>query len=273
MLADVAGFYFYKWQAGGIGESATQASPIPADEEVNEDITQLPTDSNDELLTEENESETAVDDFDGLQQNEAQVVLPALEDSDGLIREAIAQISPTLGQWLKTDQLIRKFVLIANDFSQGLRLEKHMRFLKPDQPFAAEIGSRRMFIATKSYQRYDKLAAAIDALDINATLAVYKKFRPLMVQVFNEFSYPEQYGLEDIFTKAAAEILAAPVIEGRIALTHPTVNYKFADPKLEALGPVHKQMIRMGPTNTVIIQTKVRALLEGLVNLQEMQDG
>jgi hypothetical protein len=181
----------------------------------------------------------------------------------------VIRISPGLGPWLKTDQLIRKYITIVNDFSQGLRLEKHMRFLKLDQPFAADIGKTRMFIAIKSYQRYDKLAAAIDALDVDNTLAIYKKFRPLMLQVFNEFSYPEQYGLEDIFTKAAAEILAAPVIEGRIALTHPTVNYKFADPKLEVLGPVHKQMIRMGPANTLIIQNKVRALVEGLVNLQD----
>jgi hypothetical protein len=63
--------------------------------------------------------------------------------------------------------------------------------------------------------------------------------------------------------------LAAPVIEGRIALVRPTVNYKFADQKLEALSPVRKQMIRMGPENTRIIQNKVRMLVEELVNLKD----
>ena len=120
-------------------------------------------------------------------------------------------ISPALAEWLNTDQLIRKYVVIANDFSQGLRLEKHLRFLELDQPFAVDQDNEKLFIATKSYQRYDRLAAAINALDVQATLAVYKKFRPLLLQVFKEFSYPDEYSLEDIFTKAAAVILAAPV--------------------------------------------------------------
>jgi hypothetical protein len=213
------------------------------------------------------ESATAIDELEELQQEEEQVVLPTLDNSDGLLREAMIQLSPALGRWLNTDQLIRKYVVVVNDFSQGLILEKHMRFLKPDQPFVAEQDDAGLFIASKSYQRYDQLAAAIDAMDVKATLAEYKKFRPLLLLVFKGFSYPEQYQLEDIFTKAAAEILAAPVIDGRIALIRPTVNYKFADQKLEALSPVRKQMIRMGPENTRIIQNKVRMLVEELVNL------
>jgi len=266
ILAGVAGFYFTNREPGVIAKPDAQVLPIPAIDGEDADGSHSP----DENLPDESDAdEMAIGDFEDVQHEEEQAVLPALDSSDEPIREAMIKISPGLGPWLKTDQLIRKYVLIVNDFSQGLRLEKHMRFLKPDQPFAADIGKTRLFIATKSYQRYDKLAVAIDALDTDATLAIYKKFRPLVLQVFSEFSYPEQYGLEDIFTKAAAEILAAPVIEGRIALTHPTVNYKFADPKLEALSPVHKQMIRMGPANTVIIQNKVRELVEGLANLQD----
>jgi hypothetical protein len=100
-------------------------------------------------------------------------------------------------------------------------------------------------------------------------LAVYKKFRPLLLQVFAEFSYPAEHQLEDILVKAAAEILAAPVIEEPIALVRPSVRYKFADKKLEALSPVSKQMIRMGPENTRIIQNKVRLLVEELASMKE----
>ncbi len=253
ILAGAGWFYFAKQQPDDVAEPDAQALAVPAVEEMGAD----------------EDAETAIDKLEELQQEEEQVVLPTLDTSDGVFREAMLQLSPQLSHWLNTDQLIRKYVVIANDFSQGLRLEKHMRFLKPDHPFAADQDDAGLFIATKSYQRYDKLAAAIDAMDVQATLAVYKKFKPLLLQVFTGFSYPEQYHLEDIFTKAAAEILAAPVIEGRIALVRPTVIYKFADQKLEALSPVRKQMIRMGPENTRIIQNKMRMLVEGLVNVND----
>ena len=256
ILAGAGWYYFAEQRPDGITEPDAQVLAVPVVEGMGADNSQI-----------KYESATAIDELEELQQEEEQVVLPTLDNSDGLLREAMIQLSPALGRWLNTDQLIRKYVVVVNDFSQGLILEKHMRFLKLDQPFVAEQDDAGLFIASKSYQRYDQLAAAIDAMDVKATLAEYKKFRPLLLLVFKGFSYPEQYQLEDIFTKAAAEILAAPVIEGRIALVRPTVNYKFADQKLEALSPVRKQMIRMGPENTRIIQNKVRMLVEELVNL------
>lgn len=230
-------------------------------------ILALPSGSNDGITTETG-LETAIDTIAEIQQ-ENSFILPDLDHSDALLREEITGISPTLAGWLNTDQLIRKYVVIINDFSQGLRLEKHLRFLKPDQPFVADRDNERLFIAATSYQRYDRLAAAINALDVQATLAAYKKLRPLLLQVFKEFSYPSEYRLEDIFTKAVAVILAAPVIDGQIALTEQSGHYKFANQQLEASNPVHKQMLRMGPENTRIIQNKLRSLIEGLVNLKE----
>lgn len=196
-------------------------------------------------------------------------ILPDLDHSDTLLREEMLGISSGLAGWLNTDRLIRKYVVIVNDFSQGLRLEKHLRFLQPEQPFAVDQDNEQLFIAGKSYQRYDRLAAAINALDIPATLAVYKKFRPLVLQVFSEFSYPDEYSPEDLFIKAAAVILAAPVVDGQIALVRHSEHYRFADQQLEASNPVQKQMLRMGPENTRIIQSKLRSLVEALVNLKE----
>ncbi|CAA9892963.1 conserved hypothetical protein [Candidatus Methylobacter favarea] len=206
---------------------------------------------------------------EGATMQEQRFVLPDLLGSDRPFREAINSVSPGLSPWLNTDQLIRKYMLIANDFSQGAWLERHMRFLKQAQPFKVELIDGVMFMSDKGYQRYDKLAAAIDAIDVRAAMSVYKKFRPLMLQVFDEFSYPAEHQLEDIFSKAAAEILAAPIIEEPIALVRPSVRYKFADKKLEALSPVSKQMIRMGPENTRIIQNKVRLLVEELASMKE----
>lgn len=262
ILTALGWFYFSEETANGIAipEKKTLALP-PLSNGADSISTLAQTDM--DVTTTESDIETT---NDNTGQNEV-MVLPSIDNSDQFFREELLKLTPGLAPWLNTDQLIRKYLVIVNDFSQGSRLEKHMRFIKPEIPFSVEQGRDGLFIAASSYQRYDRLAAAINLLDVPAALAVYKKIRPLLMQVFNEFSYPESYSLEDIFTKAAAEIISAPTIDQRIAVVRPSVNYKFADPQLEALNPVHKQMIRMGPENTRIIQNKVRRLVEGLVNL------
>ena len=41
-------------------------------------------------------------------------------------------------------------------------------------------------------------------------------------------------------------------------------NFGYADDKLEALGPVEKLLLRMGPRNTRLIQGKARELAAAL---------
>lgn len=187
--------------------------------------------------------------------------LPDLLSSDKAFRRALIALSPDLRAWLNSNLLIRKFVVIANDFSQGIRIFKHISFLRLDEPFSVEQGENGLQIAPKSYRRYDSLAQAINAIDARALMMVYQRFRPLMVQVFNEFGYPKDITLESIVNKAASEIIASPVIDGQIFVVRPSLFYKFADPKLEALNPVQKQMLRMGSENARIIQNKCREIM------------
>jgi len=262
-------FYFEHLQSNAVTEPETRILALPSSSKETGTVDPLSvSEAIDGVTTTEAVPGAATDTLVELQQD-ASFILPDLDHSDALLREEMTGISPVLSGWLNTDQLVRKYVVIANDFSQGLRLEKNLRFLELDQPFAVDQDNENLFIATKSYQRYDRLAAAINALDVQATLAVYKKFRPLLVQVFRGFSYPDEYSLEDIFTKAAAVILAAPARDGQVALERQSARYKFADQQLEALNPVHKQMLRMGPDNTRIIQNKLRLFVAGLANLKE----
>ncbi|MEQ1485541.1 DUF3014 domain-containing protein [Methyloglobulus sp.] len=200
--------------------------------------------------------------LDSIDQPVLQSGQPDLLSSDGYVRQEIVNISPGLSEWFSADQLLRRYVVIANDFAQGSRISKHMSILRFNEPFVVEQqGENGLYISPKSFTRYNKLAQTVQAINTKAAVAVYQKFRPLMLQVFAEFSYPKDFTLETIIKKAAGEIIAAPVIEGQISLIRPSVLYKFADPKLEALNDVQKQMIRMGPENTKIIQNKCREFL------------
>ncbi|MDD5272499.1 MAG: DUF3014 domain-containing protein [Methylovulum sp.] len=210
--------------------------------------------------------ETAPDSLEPLVTPPAPIILPELDSSDNEFRKATATAAPELAPWLASDGLIRKFVVLTNDLAQGQRISKHLEFLKLSQAFTVKTEHDGLFIAPESQQRYNALALAIDHLDANAILGVYQIFKPLFQQVFSEFSYPDDYTLETLFSKAATEILAAPIIEGPIPVIKHLLHYQFADPQLEAMNPVHKQMLRMGPENTRIIQNKARGLLDKLLS-------
>ncbi|WP_036300619.1 DUF3014 domain-containing protein [Methylomarinum vadi] len=194
--------------------------------------------------------------------------LPPLEQSDELVRREVLALSPDFVGQVQTTELIPKYLQVINDFSQGQRLYKHISFLQPPKPFIAEQDGQGWYMTEKSYRRYDRLAKAFAELNVDKTIEAYRKLRPLLQQAYEEFGYPQQYQLEDLFKKAAAEMIAAPVVEGRVALIKPTLRYHFADKKLESLSPVQKQMLRMGPENTRIIQKKLRELVQELVRLQ-----
>lgn len=190
--------------------------------------------------------------------------LPKLAESDEFIRQQLLKLSPGLASWLPVTEVLRQWLVIVNDFSQGSRPAKHLQFLLSKEPFRVDRDGTGEFIADASYRRFDVLAAAIDAVDVNAAIEVYQTIRPLMLEVYADFSYPDGHRLEDLFLQAGAEILAAPIVKGRIDVIRPSVQYRFADPKLEALSPVQKQLLRLGPKNGEIIQNKVRQWVERL---------
>ena len=72
--------------------------------------------------------------------------------------------------------------------------------------------------------------------------------------------------MDGIVLQAIDVILAAPIIVEPIKLTRESVVYKFADPALEALPPLQKQLLRTGPENTKHIQQQAMALRNALLN-------
>ncbi|HJP51042.1 MAG TPA: DUF3014 domain-containing protein, partial [Pseudomonadales bacterium] len=75
---------------------------------------------------------------------------------------------------------------------------------------------------------------------------------------------------DDAIFKAIGRLLETPVITQPIRLVQPVVMFEFEDQRLESLSAAQKQMIRMGPKNTGVIQAKLsevalelRSVLEG----------
>ncbi len=197
------------------------------------------------------------------------IVLPELKSSDELFKQEMSSVSINLLKWFETDGVIEKYMVIINDLSQKELTYKHNSFLQRPNKMKVGQDSQGLYLTKSSYQRYDNLANAIAAIDVQKAVKFYSMFKPLFEQVYKGFSYPDDYKLEDVFLKAAASVIAAPIIEDRIALTQHSIRYKFANKKLESLDDVKKQMIRMGPANTQKIQLKFRQLVQALSVLPE----
>jgi hypothetical protein len=192
-----------------------------------------------------------------------------LKTSDKDFKTAVGSVSESLVGWFKTKGMVKKFIVLVNDFSQKQIPFKHRAFIKPPGKIKVLKDAKGLYLAKESYKRFDFLVDAITAINLQKSVDLYTVFKPLFEKVYQQFSYPTQYKLDDIFLKAAANVIEAPVIKDRIYLLKHTVSYKFVKKEYEALSDVEKLMIRMGPENTKKIQAKLRKLVESIAALKE----
>lgn len=195
--------------------------------------------------------------------------LTELENSDDFFKRQVSVVSTNLSSWFGTKDVIKKYIVLINDISQNQIPSNHTTFLMPLRKMVVKKDSQGLYLTNDSYRRYDDLANAIAAIDVDKGLELYILFKPLFAKVYEEFSYPADYQLEGIFLKAAKNVINAPVIEDRIALVRHSVKYSYADKKLELFNKVEKQMIRMGPENTRKIQKKMEKLVQALTGLKQ----
>lgn len=193
--------------------------------------------------------------------------LPVLNNSDTLARQLASGVSedPQLMDWLKTsNDLIRRSTLLVHSLATGaLPARQHFPFPAPKSAFLVQEKEGYFTIDPKGYERYNAITKTFASIDADQTIHLYRKLKPLLQEAFSEFG-PANQTFEESLGKAIDELLRAPVLEGEIRLVRPSVMYKFADPVLESLSAAQKQLIRMGPRNTQLIQAKLREFKEKL---------
>ena len=185
-----------------------------------------------------------------------------LNDSDPVVRQLaddIALPSP-LQTLLMPAELVRKATVFVDTLSKGGILRSSVMALKPDEKFSATKMSDKVYMLNPaSYSRYDAVTEAFVELNAEALVAAFVKMEPLFEQAYGELGYPDGT-FRDALTEAISVLKATPVLEEEIQLVRPSVMYKFADAELESLSRAQKQLIRMGPSNTRKIQSKLATL-------------
>jgi hypothetical protein len=243
---------------------ALPQAPEPEPEPEPEVIEPVQTDIEPEVLEEEAEPEPAP--------IEPEFILPLLDASDALVRDALVGMSRHEGlhRWLAVDDLIRKFVGFTQGVSEGRVIRSAVQVLAPRTGFSAiSVGENEYILNPASYARYDIFTWIADSVDSKALADFYVLISPLLGQAYKELGMPET-DFDRVVFSAIGLLLETPVVEGEIELRRPVVMYEFADAELEGLAPAQKQLIRMGPSNTKRLQAKLsevaRALRSALGN-------
>jgi hypothetical protein len=204
------------------------------------------------------------------QQDSPEDRLIALDESDYLVREEASELSDTANwqTWLTTEQSIRKFVQFMENISRGKVPRKYFNFLVPSGQFKVkELANNQYLLDPQSYKRYNPFANTIDSLDAENLVSTYSILKPYIETAWDEMKQPGQ-SFDEVVLAAIKQVQTAPAMNEGVRLIRPTVMYKYADSTLEQLNAVKKQMIRMGPRNTRIIQKKLDEI-ELLLNARQ----
>lgn len=192
--------------------------------------------------------------------------LPALEDSDTTVGAALGDLigRQTFDSLFRLKSIVRHVVVTVDDLPRK-KLPPRDR---PTRPVAGHFlvsgAAGDYVISPDNYRRYAPYVAAFQHVDVKELVSVYLHFYPLLEQAYKSLGYPSGY-FNDRLMETIDNLLATPAIQGPVRLVRPTVMYKFADPKLEALSVGQKILIRMGPRNEMRVKAKLRVVRKALL--------
>jgi hypothetical protein len=194
-----------------------------------------------------------------------EIPLPPLDETDPLVRELVGQLSshPAVAAWMATDGLILNFTAVTLMISNGESPAQELRTVVRVPAFQPRTSREDLFVAPSSYQRYDRYADAVAALDARGAARLYTTLKPRILDAYRRMNQPTG-GFDPVLERAIVELLRVPAVKGDIELAPHGIGYAYVDPRLESLSPAQKHLLRMGPKNVQAIQSKLREIADYL---------
>jgi hypothetical protein len=186
------------------------------------------------------------------------IELPPLDQSDPLVRRLFGAISShsRVAAWLTTDNLIRNFVVVVTNVAEGRSPAPRLRTLGPAGRFRVMTVGNEQFAAAANYDRYNQIADAVDSVAPDGAVRLYSTLKPRIEDANRELGNTETF--DRTLERAIAVLLEVPIIEGNVRIEPHEAVYRFEDPVLERLTAPQKHLLRMGPRNVRLIQSRLR---------------
>ncbi len=182
----------------------------------------------------------------------------SLGEGDLWLKKALPELFAEGAPLAGTHDLLSYCAVVIERAAEG-RLPERLLW-HPQEPLLVVEREGRLFLDPASYHRYDALTHRLLEIDVDRLFQLYRLLRPIL---------EEQFGpdFEQKLLRAIDLALKTPEVHGEIELLPlPGGRYRFADPKLEALPPIQKLLIRMGVENSRIVKAQLARLRAKLVS-------
>lgn len=188
------------------------------------------------------------------------VQLPTLNNSDTFVFEGLRsmQNGASVLRLLAQDQIVRKFVVFVENISRGEFPQTGLpyRALGEEMP-VRNIDENFFVMEDSAHARFDEIVQTFVSLDTDAAVTLYRALSPLFQQAYAEIGF-RNVSFDETLRLSINNIVRTTNMEGPYQLVKPSVMYLYADASIENLQEVHKQLLRIGPDNTIILKAKLR---------------
>ena len=182
---------------------------------------------------------------------EPAIELPVLDASDLFVKEQIDDLGlPAI--WTDRDDLVRRMAVVIDNAASGEYPRRQLGFLAPSGKFRIIEVGERVFLDPASYSRYDRHLDVLESVDPSVLVALLTLIEPLLGEALGELG--NRNTATGQIERGIEQLLALPLLEGDVELLQPKVLYQYADPELEAMSNLQKQVLRMGPANVRRLQ-------------------
>lgn len=207
------------------------------------------------------------------------ITLPELNESDDWLQNKLPDLTwrNELIPLLVTEDIIRRFVVFTDNFSQGLLAYEHSLFVQPKDKFSVDEQSVNIEGEQNVWQwdsntskRFDLYVDLLRSVDSTTLVNWYIDMKPLIDEAYRELGYEEDftYALQDAITR----VLDMELPKSAMEVTRTSVMYKFQDPQLEALDDSDKLLLRIGKENLLIIKSVLLEINEKLAQRVNNKD-
>jgi hypothetical protein len=187
--------------------------------------------------------------------------LPPLDESDPEVVGGLTELfgQTAIMQHLVPERVVRNLVVtIDNAPRQLMALDK--------RPFKATPGDFRtsgdegaIVLAPENFERYEPFVALIASVDAKTLVSFYRGLEPLFQEAYEDLGNPGA-SFNKRLSEVIEHLLQTPTPRGPVALVQPSVQYRYADERLEKLSAGQKVLIRMGVDNATVVKGKLREI-------------
>ena len=191
---------------------------------------------------------------------EPEVVLPTLDESDSWFSDKLANLTwrKELLKLMITEDMIRRFVVFTDNFSQGTLAYEHAPVITPKSKFSAieekTQGSSKWQWDESNTRRFSLYVDLLRSMDSEMLVQWYVELKPLIDQAYEELGYPDDE-FSDVLQEAISKVLDMEIPKTLPELERPSVMYKYKEESLESLDDAEKLMLRLGKENLLVIKS------------------